>query len=144
MFLKHSQEVKMTQKDILKQGEINTRKVLCSKIVVDCVPNDSVDIHCGGPIFLGFDFYVPHNKAQEMLLFIEEALKEFNIPLINLFVEKEEMIDKKNVFTKERIVAILKKDKEYLQEEAKIKEKVYINNHVKAWLFFLIMLLTMC
>lgn len=30
--------------------------IRCSKISVDCVSNDPVDIRCGGPEFLGFDF----------------------------------------------------------------------------------------
>ena len=28
----------------------------CTRIAVDCVANDPVDIKCGGPEYLGFDF----------------------------------------------------------------------------------------
>ena len=28
------------------------------KITIDCEQNDSVDIKCGGPVFIGFDFFV--------------------------------------------------------------------------------------
>ena len=90
-----------------------------------------VDIRCGGPLFLGFDFYVRYEDTEEMLRFIEEAIKEFDIPLINLSQGEKIMVEKKNVFTKARIVAFIKKDSEYLKEEAKVKEKVYTNNHGK-------------
>ena len=32
--------------------------IKCSRIGVDCVANDPVDIRCGGPEYLGFDFNV--------------------------------------------------------------------------------------
>lgn len=43
-----------------------------SKICVDCVKNDPVDISCGGPDYLGFDFYVQKDKVKEMkILFLQ-------------------------------------------------------------------------
>ena len=44
--------------------------IRCSKISVDCVSNDPVDIRCGGPEFLGFDFYVREENTKEMTKFI--------------------------------------------------------------------------
>lgn len=40
--------------------------IRCSQISVDCVANDPVDIRCGGPEYLGFDFNVRVEQTEEM------------------------------------------------------------------------------
>ena len=42
--------------------EGNMEKIKCRKISVDSVYNDPVDIRCGGPEYLGFDFFVKEAK----------------------------------------------------------------------------------
>ena len=81
--------------------------IRCSQISVDCVANDPVDIRCGGPEYLGFDFNVRVEQTEEMKKFIAVTLEIFEIPLTNLYV-----------WTKERIVKAVKDDAEYLQGEA--------------------------
>ena len=44
--------------------------IRCSQISVDCVANDPVDIRCGGPEYLGFDFNVRVEQTEEMKKFI--------------------------------------------------------------------------
>ena len=38
--------------------------IKCTKICVNCVPNDPVDIRCGGPNYLGFDFFVREEETE--------------------------------------------------------------------------------
>ena len=90
----------------------------CSSISVNCVANDSVDIRCGGPQFLGFDFFVEKEKAEEMLEFIVITLKAFEVPLKNIYISGEKELEKKDIWTKERIVESIMNDAEYLQTEA--------------------------
>ena len=50
--------------------------VKCTEIGVDCVENDPVDIRCGGPEYLGFDFFVL-------------TLSELRVPAINIYSSGE-------------------------------------------------------
>lgn len=52
------------------------------KIIVDCERNDPVDIRCGGPQILGFDFFVKDENVDEMISFIKEQLKLNHLPLM--------------------------------------------------------------
>ena len=47
-----------------------TNNITCNKIAVDCVHNDPVDIRCGGPLYLGFDFFVKKEETDEMIEYI--------------------------------------------------------------------------
>lgn len=101
------------------------RRVKCSIISVDCIPNDPVDIRCGGPAFLGFDFFIRQGDEEPMRRFIEETLAFFELPLINIHVTGSEYIPFRNVFTKEKIVEAIKRESKYLKEEAELREKTY-------------------
>lgn len=97
---------------------MNNNLIRCSRIGVDCVVNDPVDVRCGGPAYLGFDFYVLEEQTEEMKKFIALTLENFKIPLANMYVSETIDIDEKNVWTKEKIVESISKDAEYLQNEA--------------------------
>ena len=56
------------------------------KIVVDCERNDPVDIKCGGPYILGYDFFVEDNNVDEVKEFIKIKLKEYRQPLMGISV----------------------------------------------------------
>ena len=56
-------------------------KVECTTINVDCCHNDPVDIKCGGPYYLGFDFFVRRHEEQEMVKFIIATIEELHVPL---------------------------------------------------------------
>lgn len=96
----------------------NKNLIRCSQISVNCVANDPVDIRGGGPIYLGFDFNVKEEQTEEMKCFIEEALQSFQVPLTSLYVTGTIDLEKKNVWTKERIVDAISDDAEYLQNQA--------------------------
>lgn len=54
------------------------------KIIIDCEENDIVDIKCGGPRILGYDFYVEDENVDDMIIFIKEMLKKYNQPLMDI------------------------------------------------------------
>lgn len=97
---------------------MNNYLIRCSRISVDCVHNDPVDIRCGGPTYLGFDFNVREEQVEEMKMFIELTLNEFSVPLVDLYVSGIADVNEKNVWTKERIVKAISDDAKYLQHEA--------------------------
>ncbi len=53
-------------------------------VEVNCKRNDIVDIKCGGPAVLGFDFYIDPNTFDEVKEYIEKVLKENDIPLMSI------------------------------------------------------------
>lgn len=70
-------------------------------LVVQCEPNDTVDIKCGGPHILGYDFYCEDNDVDELRDFITEKLKEYKQPLMGIVVLKAQ--GKYGCWTKEMI-----------------------------------------
>lgn len=94
--------------------------VECKKISVDSVHNDPVDIRCGGPDYLGFDFFVKKEEATEMASFIADTLDKYGVPLAGLNVYGNiHMLAEDKVWTKKRIEACIKKDADYLIRESK-------------------------
>ena len=96
----------------------NNNLIRCSHINVDCVANDPVDIRCGGPEYLGFDFNVREEQTEEMKKFIAGTLEILKVPLTNLYVSGTIDLSEENVWTKEKIVKAIKDDAQYLQGEA--------------------------
>ena len=80
----------------------NEKMISCSHISVECVVNDPVDVRCGGPDFLGFDYI---------------ALEHFKVTLRNMNVVG--IVNKKDseVWTRNKIVRAIASDAEYLQFE---------------------------
>jgi len=70
-------------------------------IIVDCEKNDSVDIRCGGPDMLGYDFYVDPDNVNEMIEFIKKELEKQKQPLLNIqkveHIFREKLWDKKSI-----------------------------------------------
>ena len=94
--------------------------VKCTTISVDCVHNDPVDIRCGGPEYLGFDFSVEQAKKEEMKNFIAESLTTLEVPVVGISCYGEKELPEASVWTKERILASIKEDAKYLKSEAKM------------------------
>ena len=92
--------------------------IRCTKISVDCVYNDPVDIRCGGPEYLGFDFFVKEEDVQMMKEFITITLNSLEIPLISIYESGFVNLSPNKVWTKERIFECIKKDESYLKYEA--------------------------
>lgn len=77
------------------------------KIVVDCERNDPVDIRCGGPNYLGFDFYVKDEEVKELKDVILRELSKNKIPCLSIYVEDEERQNVK-VWDEEQIIECIK------------------------------------
>lgn len=93
---------------------------ICRKISVDSVYNDPVDIRCGGPEYLGFDFFVKEDEIKEMAVFIAETLNKYNVPLAGMNVVGAPVsLSENKIWTKERIEACIQKDANYLIGESR-------------------------
>ena len=93
--------------------------VICNKIAVDCVHNDPVDIRCGGPYYLGFDFFIKKEETDEMINYIIEELNQNNIPIISIYKTIQVELEPEHVWTKERIHNCILKEKDYIISESK-------------------------
>ena len=92
--------------------------IKCTKICVNCVPNDPVDIRCGGPNYLGFYFFVREEETEQMKKFIIVSLKELEVPLENIYDNGIVNLPKEKVWDKKRILTCIQGDAEYLISEA--------------------------
>jgi len=99
--------------------------IKCSKISVNCVANDPVDIRCGGPEYLGFDFNVIEEQTEVMKKFIEVTLATFKVPLTSMYVSGTNYLSEDKVWTKERIVKEITKEASYLQGQAQRNYRSY-------------------
>ena len=79
------------------------------KIAVDCIKNDPVDVRCGGPRMLGYDFIVREEEKDEMMKFIKETIEEFGLPLESIYVWGEGDYPIDSLWTKERVIAEIPK-----------------------------------
>jgi hypothetical protein len=93
--------------------------ISCTSISVDCVANDPVDINCGGPAYLGFDFSVNKEQVEEMKNYIIETLNSFEVPISAIYSCGEYYLNEEKVWTKERILEAINKDADYLKSEAR-------------------------
>ena len=77
----------------------------CFKIVVDCQHNDEVDIKCGGPYSLGYDFFVLTEHVDDIMNYIIEVCAELGTPILAIYYDPSVTFEKedKDVWTKERI-----------------------------------------
>ena len=78
-------------------------EVICSQIVVDCAPNDNQDIRMGGPQYLGYDFFVLREQADEMLEHVKNVIHQTGAPLIRAYIGDTVVKTTDQVWTKERI-----------------------------------------
>ena len=87
-------------------------KIECCRIYVDCQENDPVDIKCGGPACLGYDFLVDKSKVDEMMDFIKETCNKLDVPILALYCDKWSTIEKEQekVWTKERIYKCIERN----------------------------------
>lgn len=96
---------------------------ICSKLSVDCVRNDPVDVRCGGPEYLGFDFFVKEEEFSEMQKLVIATLNTLEIPLISIYESEKLTLTKKDIWTKESIVESIKSNCDDIKKEVK-------NNHI--------------
>lgn len=78
-------------------------------ISVDCVENDRVDINCGGPRMLGYDFNVSNDMNEgDIRQFLIDELKKNGQPLKSITITYRK-IDARHHWTKERIAEEIKR-----------------------------------
>ncbi|MBQ8522784.1 MAG: hypothetical protein IJ458_03905 [Clostridia bacterium] len=78
---------------------------VCLKISIDCQLNDSVDIQCGGPEYLGYDFYVKQVEVDKMISFIKKTFDKLSVPIVALYCDRNTLYKKESnkVWTEDRI-----------------------------------------
>jgi len=62
---------------------------------VNCKENDYTDIKCGGPLYLGFDFYIDSTILEKKIIKkLKKLLKENNLPYISISVLGKKLVEK--------------------------------------------------
>jgi len=78
----------------------------CSAVHIDvqCERNDDEDIACGGPLMLGYSFYVPKDeKLSEYKQHIRDCLAKYNRPFITMEISIKDRINPKYISDKKDI-----------------------------------------
>ncbi len=96
-----------------------------SKIVVDCITNDPVDVRCGGPKVLGYDYFVKYEDASELVGVITETLEEMALPIMSIRIEDEGKLrlSEKELWTKKRIITNLIEDSQPVRSEYERRQR---------------------
>ena len=110
---------------------MNEQTFLCSKISVDCVENDPVDIRCGGPEYLGFDFFVKDEEFGEMQKFIVGTLSSLEIPLISIYESDKMTLHEKDIWTKEKIYNSIVENANDIKNEVKKEKNLSLKNKTR-------------
>ena len=97
--------------------------VKCSRIGVNCVINDPVDVRCGGPQYLGFDVNVLDNQVAAMKTYIKATLDTFSVPFIE-FTTKSVEVKKEQLWDQDRIFDCISDEASYLIEQANRKYRL--------------------
>lgn len=86
-------------------GQRKTTVVEVKDVSVDVCENCSVDIRCGGPQFVGYDFCVAYEvPSKEVRSFIEKCLKESNLPCRGITISRSKReVPYKSVWTRKKI-----------------------------------------
>lgn len=89
-------------------------KVIYGKAIkyeVNCRPNNSVDIQCGGLVSISFDFYVDEKESiEKVIAFLREELKKNSLPLMSMVIKGYHRFAPK-VWTKKDIAECIKNSK---------------------------------
>lgn len=73
---------------------------ICQAVHIDvqCERNEAEDIACGGPLMLGYSFYVPKDEQLSMYKqHIRECLEKYNRPFINMVITIKDRINPKYI-----------------------------------------------
>lgn len=77
-------------------------------IEVNCEENDPVNRRCGGPMFLGYDFYVEKKPTKQMLSFIENEVRKNNRKFLSINFNEIQVRKDYTLWTKEKIAECIK------------------------------------
>lgn len=90
---------------------IKTSRQLCEAVCLEvaCERNEPEDIMFGGPVMLGYTFYVLKNDdVKNIISFIVECLNKYNRPYISTSVVLKKNFNTKYLMTRENIEEIIK------------------------------------
>lgn len=101
-------------------------QVKCSKISVDCIKNDPVDVRAGGADILGYDFFVKQTDANRLVGVIEHTIKELKLPLMGISIKDDGklLLSKEQVWTEDRILKCIVDESDVIVAEAE-HQKIY-------------------
>lgn len=79
-------------------------------ISLDVAENDPVDIRCGGPHFLGFDFYVylEENDKDELIEKLRVACRNRKFPMFNISMTEKETKGKNKIWNTDQMLQEIK------------------------------------
>lgn len=86
---------------------------VCDAIHVDvsCGRNDPVDVRCGGPTILGYDFFIsPDENVDDFGNFIKKCLRKYHRPLLGVQIETRKDFPVDKLWTKKMIEDCIKKN----------------------------------
>ena len=86
---------------------------VCEAVVisVSCKQNDSVDIRCGGPAILGYDFGVsPDDNINELKKLIEGWCRKYRRGFIGISTNTNDEFPVKHLWSLERIEECIKEN----------------------------------
>ncbi len=76
---------------------------------VSCKENDSIDIKCGGPAILGYDFGVsPDENKNEIIDHITKCIKKYNRPFMGISTRIVKNFPVESLWTKDKIEDCIK------------------------------------
>lgn len=83
--------------------------VKARKISISVAKNDPIDIRCGGPAFLGFDFVVEAKTQEYWRKFIWDLQKVKSFPMWNCSIERAKDFESKiKIWTEAQIIEEVK------------------------------------
>jgi hypothetical protein len=86
---------------------------VCDAIHVDiaCDRNDPVDVRCGGPAVLGYDFFVsPDEDVEDLKKFLENCIKKYRRPFMGISTSSHKDFPVENLWTREMMEKCIKEN----------------------------------
>ena len=90
---------------------METKLKTCEAVHIDvqCERNDAEDISCGGPVMLGYSFYISKtDNLSEYKEFIRECLRKYNRPYVNMEISIKNRMNVRYLNDKNDIENIIK------------------------------------
>ena len=90
---------------------METKLKTCEAVHIDvqCERNDAEDIACGGPVMLGYSFYISKtDNLSEYKEFIRECLRKYNRPYVNMEISIKDRMNVRYLNDKADIENIIK------------------------------------
>lgn len=92
--------------------EVVRTLVLGRAITIDTEENDPVDIRCGGPRYLGFDFVVDADEdVKDLEKFIKSTFSKFGRSYQRIYINRDTVeVPKNQIWNRENIESCIKKN----------------------------------